>query len=76
MNDDRCSDDQTEENWQQDGRYEQLPQIEFLDVGHADRLVVARARALCHRQMPNTNGDQALDSLSVTMSREFAREWA
>ena len=58
LNDDRAGDDQTEEQRQQDGRYEPLPQIEFLDVGHADRLVVAGAQALSHRQMPRTNGDQ------------------
>ena len=58
MNDDCAGDDQTEEQRQQDGRHEPLPQIESLDVGHADRLVVAGARALSHRRMPSTNGDQ------------------
>ena len=50
--------DQTEEKRHQDGSYEPLAQIEFPDVGHADRLVVAGAQALSHRRMPRTNGDQ------------------
>lgn len=58
LNDNRNSDNQAEEHREQYGWHEPLPQIELLDAGHVDRLVVAGAQALSHRQMPCMNGDR------------------
>jgi len=59
-----------------DSRYELSRRSNFLDVGHADRLVVAGAQALSHRQMLGTTVIKATDSLFVTILREIARELA
>src|SRR5689334_1427421 len=72
LDDDRASDDQTEQQRQQDWRYEPLPQIKPLGVGHVDRRVEAGAQALITGRCQARTVIKTPDSLSLAMSREIA----